>query len=200
VASRASVSLMQTISEDTYNLNDVLKNALPENGEMLLLLDQFEELFTLVQSEEVRRNFLDIIYNALMAEDSRIRVIATLRADFLDQPLLYSDWGVLFRDRMQLIPPMSQAELRSAIEEPALKNGLSFEAGLSGMIIADVNSQRGVLPLLQYTLSELYERRNGVELTVSAYDEMGGISGALAKRANEIYMTLKPMQRDIARL
>ena len=200
VASRATVQMMETISRDTYDLNDVLKDALPENGEMLLLIDQFEELFTLINSEEVRRNFLDMIYEALTADDSRLRVIATLRADFLDRPLQYPDWGVLFRERMEIIPAMSSAELRSAIEEPAFQSGLAFEPGLTGMIIADVNSQKGVLPLLQYTLSELYERRNGVELTVDAYQEMGGISGALAKRADEIYTTLTPEQRDVARL
>jgi len=200
VASRASVKLMETISRETYDLNEVLKSALPENGEMLLLLDQFEEIFTLVPTEEKRRLFLDLIYDALMVEDSRLRVIATLRADFLDKPLAYAEWGELFRERLELIPAMTQAELRASIEEPALQNGLSFEAGLVGIIMADVNSQVGVLPLLQYTLSELYERRNGVELTVEAYEEMGGISGALAQRADEIYNTLDAEQQDIARI
>lgn len=200
VASRASVKLMQTISRETYDLNEVLKNALPENGEMLLLLDQFEEIFTLVPDEEKRRSFLDLIYTALMADDSRLRVIATLRADFLDKPLSYSEWGILFRERLELIPAMTQAELRASIEEPALHNGLAFEPGLVGIIMADVNSQVGVLPLLQYTLSELYERRNGIEFTIQAYEKMDGISGALAQRADEIFDTLGKEQQDITRI
>ncbi|MGJ3240822.1 MAG: protein kinase domain-containing protein [Anaerolineae bacterium] len=200
VASRASVSLMETIAQNSYDLNEILQDALPENGEMLLLIDQFEELFTLISSEEVRRNFLNVIHKALTAENSRLRVIATLRADFFDRPLSYPDWGELFRERTEVIPAMTQTELRAAIEEPAHQSGLSLEEGLSGMIIADVSAQVGVLPLLQYTLSELYERRNGIELTIEAYQEMGGISGALAKRANEIYNTLQPEQRSLARL
>lgn len=200
VASRASIKLMQTISQDSYDITQVLSSALPEDGEMLLMIDQFEELFTLVTDEEKRRNFLHIIYQGLIAPDSRLRLIVTLRADFLDRPLQYSDWGILFRERMELVPAMTQTELRDAIEEPARKNGLIFESGLSGIIIADMNSQIGVLPLLQYTLSELYERRRGIELTIDAYKDIGGISGALAKRADEIYQTLNAEQQEIAKL
>ncbi len=200
VASRATMQLMDTISHDDYDLTEVLKSALPENGEMLLLIDQFEELFTLVTDEQKRYNFLQMVYTALTADDSRLRIIVTLRADFLDRPLQYANWGELFRERMELVPAMSQAELRDAIEEPANKAGLVLESGLSGIIIADMHSQIGVLPLLQYTLSELYERRQGIELTVDAYTDMGGISGALAKRADEIYQSLTTEQRDLAKL
>lgn len=200
IASRATIKIMQTISGDEYDLNEVLSNALPENGEMLLLVDQFEELFTLIPNEAKRRNFLNIIYKALTATDSRLRLIVTLRADFLDRPLQYPDWGELFRERTELVPAMSESELRDVIEKPAEKNGLILVEGLSDVIIRDMNNQVGILPLLQYTLSELYERRKGLELRVVAYENMGGISGALAKRANEIYNTLSTEQKDVAKL
>ncbi|MEO1290996.1 MAG: serine/threonine-protein kinase [Chloroflexota bacterium] len=143
VASRASVTLMETIAKDKYDLNQALISALPDDGELVLLIDQFEELFTQVTDESKRQTFLDMIYEALTVFDSRLRVIATLRADFLDLPLQYNNkWGQLFRERMELIPAMSQVELRSAVEDPAQANGLSFEIGLTAMILADVNSER----------------------------------------------------------
>jgi WD40 repeat protein/serine/threonine protein kinase len=200
VAHRATVELMETLSKETYNLNEMLKIALPANGEMLLIIDQFEEVFTLVNNEDRRRNFLNLIYQAVMAEDSRLRLIVTMRADFLDRPLDYAGWGDLLRERMELVAPMKPSELRDAIEKPATVAGLSLEDGLTDRVINDVSAQVGALPLLQYTLSELYERREGIELSIAAYQELGGVSGALAQRAEEIFEVLTPIQREATRL
>lgn len=200
IARRATVSMMETLSQDHYDLHEVLQDALADDGEMLLVIDQFEEVFTLTTDEAKRRSFLNLVHHALMRDDSRMRLIITLRADFLDRPLNYDGWGELLRARTELVPPMNSTDLREAIEKPAINNGLIFESGLVGIIIADVNEQVGALPLLQYTLSELYEQRHGIELRIAAYQTMGGIKGALAKRAEEIYSTLSPMAQDIARL
>lgn len=106
----------------------------------------------------------------------------------------------MFRTRMELVAPMKPSELRDAIEKPASIAGLSLEEGLTDIIINDVSAQAGVLPLLQYTLSELYERREGIELQIAAYRELGGISGALAKRAEEIFQVLTDAQKEATRL
>lgn len=200
VAHQATMELMNTLSKDDYDLNEMLAIALPEDAEMLLIIDQFEEVFTLVDNEKKRRGFLNLVYKALRAENSRLRLIVTMRADFLDRPLEYSGWGDLLSKRMELVAPMKPSELLDAIEKPAMVAGLVLEDGLAGLIVDDVSSQAGVLPLLQYTLSELYERRNGIELTQAAYQELGGIRGALAKRAEEIFQDLTEAQQEATRL
>ncbi|MEO0597873.1 MAG: serine/threonine-protein kinase, partial [Chloroflexota bacterium] len=200
VALKADVKLIETISKDEYDLNAVLQSSLPEDGEMLLVIDQFEEIFTLVADEGRRRTFLNMIYDALMTEDSRLRVIVTMRADFFDRPLQYSGWGSLFQDRLEPVPVMNDDELREAIEMPAENAGLDLQDGLSDVMINEISDQIGALPLLQYALTELYDRREGIMMTRKAYTKMKGIRGALTQRANEIYDTLDDKTKDVARL
>ncbi|MEL6408460.1 MAG: protein kinase [Chloroflexota bacterium] len=108
---KASIEMMETISKDEYDLNAVLHEALPKNGEMLLLIDQFEEIFTLVDDGQKRLTFLKMIYNALMAENSRLRVVVTMRANFLDRTLQYPGWNDLFQNRVVSVPVMTDNEL-----------------------------------------------------------------------------------------
>lgn len=194
VAQRLDDRLMSILSSETFNLHDVVTHAIKDDGEILLIVDQFEEAFTL-SKEDTRASFLDTLFDAVTRADSRVRVIVTIRADFLDRPMEYTGWGELFRSRMELVPPMNAEELNDAIEKPAQQAGLALERGLVGVIIGDVREEVGSLPLLQYTLGELFERRTGIELTVAAYNEMGGISGALAKRAEETYEGLNEEQK-----
>jgi len=89
--------------------------------------------------------------------------------------------------------------LRQAIEEPARHLGLEFESGLVETILEDVANQPGTLPLLEHALLELWERRRGNMLTLEAYRESGGVEGAIAKRAETIYLAFSPEQQGIAR-
>ncbi len=198
VASRASETLMNALAEDTFDLHEALEASLAEGSEMLLVVDQFEEAFTLTGDETMRSHFLQTLHDALTHPNSRLRLIVTLRADFLDRPLSYSGWGELFRHRTELVPPMRDDELRAAIEKPAERAGLILDDALVDLLIADVRDQAGALPLLQYTLSELYERRDHLELTSTAYRDLGGVAGALAKRADEIYADLPEAQQAVA--
>lgn len=198
VASRASEKLMNTLESDTFDLHEALEASLAEGSEMLLLVDQFEEAFTITNGETIRRHFLQTLYDAVTHPNSRLRLIVTLRADFLDRPLNYPGWGELFQARTELVPPMRDEELRAAIEKPAERAGLILDDALVDLLIADVRNQGGALPLLQYTLSELYERRDYLELTSAAYRDLGGVAGALAKRADEIYDDLPEEQQIIA--
>lgn len=200
VAFRADAEFMNALGKDEFDLNALLKRSLPPEGDMLLIIDQFEELFTLVSDEQVRRTFLRILQTALEADDSRLRLIVTMRADFLDRPLQYEGWGDLFRERLELVPPLKPSELRDTILQPARTANLIAEDVLVDTIINDLREEIGALPLLQYTLSELYERRDENRLTLPAYQQIGGVSGALAKRADEIYNQLTEPQRDAAQL
>ncbi len=176
-------------------INHAVQSILPEDdNQLLLFIDQFEELFTLT-SEAERTTFISALLAALESPQSRLRVVITLRADFYDRPLNYLSLGDLLRKRTEVVLPMTDQELRETILPPAENSGAIFEAGLVERMIADVAKEPGGLPLLQYALTELYDRREGRVLTASAYDALGGITGALAKRADEEYIAATPEQQ-----
>jgi WD40 repeat protein len=128
-----------------------------------------------------------------------MRLVLTLRADFYDRPLLYSGFGDLVRDHTEVVLPLSSSELAQAINGPAERAGLLLETGLPSAIVGDVSKQPGALPLLQFALTELYERREGRSLTIAAYQAIGGVSGALARRADELYESLDAPSKEAAR-
>ncbi|MBN8618745.1 MAG: protein kinase [Anaerolineae bacterium] len=159
-------------------------------SELLLLIDQFEEVFTLVADEKVRLHFLLLLVNAAKEPQSRLRIIITLRADFYDRPLLYPGLSDLIRDHTEIVLPLSPSEIREAITEPVERLGIQFEPGLVTDIVSEVAQQPGALPLLQYALTELFEKRSNFLLTNQAYKSTGGVLGALARRADELYENL----------
>ncbi|MBZ0290850.1 MAG: WD40 repeat domain-containing protein, partial [Anaerolineae bacterium] len=120
-------------------------------------------------------------------------------ADFYDRPLLYSEFGELVRESTEVVLPLSREELQRAIVEPAESAGLGLESGLVTAIMMDVGEQPGTLPLLQFALTELFERRDGRWLTLQAYRDIGGVSGALARRADELYQMLDEDGQKTAR-
>jgi WD40 repeat protein len=200
VASRASDDFLKKIGQPNFDLMEVLEMSMPKTGEMLLIIDQFEEVFTLADDKTIRDHFLKTVHDAITHPQSRVRVIITMRADFTGHALQERYWGEMIHYRTTLVPTMTINELREAIEEPARRVGLHFQDGLLEQIISDVNvqSEFGSLPLLQYTLSELFDKHKGRELTRDAYRELGGISGALAKRADETYLSLEEEQQLLA--
>jgi WD40 repeat protein/DNA-binding SARP family transcriptional activator len=167
--------------------------------EVLLVLDQLEEVFTLVEDEERRAAFLAALARVVQDPGSGLRVVATLRADFYDRPLAYREFGALLRDRIESVLPLAPEELERAIAGPARGVGMQLEEGLLASIVADVIDAPGALPLLQYALTELHERREGALLTRAAYEEIGGISGALAGRAEALYRRLDDAGREAVR-
>lgn len=188
IAIDAPDGLMDLLTADHTGLHRALKQMLPEDGTLLLIIDQFEEIFTLVEDEQLRQHFLDSLMYAITAPDSQIRVIITLRADFYDRPLLYPDFGELVRARTVVVLPMTEQELERAIIGPAERVGLILEEGLAAAMMAEVRDQPGALPLLQYALTEMFERREDHRLTLRAYRESGGVAGALARRADELFI------------
>jgi WD40 repeat protein len=200
IAARPPESLMKTLQEDERGLARAVKWALPpDESELVLVIDQFEETFTTVEDEGVREHFLASLLAAASDPRSRLRVIVTMRADFYDRPLLYPEFGHLIRKTTELVLPLSNDELEQAIVAPAERVGLALEPGLVAAIVQDVSAQPGALPLLQYALSELYERRMGLLLTLDAYQTSGRVLGALARRAEELYGGLDETGQQAAR-
>ncbi len=193
--------LLSQMKDGSRGLLRAVHRILPadESVELVLVIDQFEEVFTLIEDESERALLLDNIAAAVLDERSRLRVVITLRADFTDKPLRYVDFGELMNRRFEFILPLTADELERAILNPAQRVGLKLEKGLVSTIIREVGNQPGALPLLQFALSELFEKRDGRTLTTKAYQEIGGVLGALGRSAETIYSSLDEAARFAAR-
>jgi WD40 repeat protein/class 3 adenylate cyclase len=199
-ADSAPVGLLEQLEQDERGLLRAAKRLIVgEESELLLVVDQLEEVFTLVEDEARRTQFLALLERAVSDPHARLRVVVTLRADFYDRPLLYSGFAELLRDYVEALVPLKPDEFERAIAGPAERVGARFEPGLLAELVTDVSDEPGALPLLQYALTELYERREGSTLTAAAYREIGGISGALAGRAEEIHGGLGEHAQEAAR-
>jgi WD40 repeat protein len=199
IASRGDLNLQELLERDAYGLVRAARLALPEGGELLLVVDQFEELFTLAADPDETRRFLDSLVEAVIDEHSPVRVVITLRADFYDRPLMHPELAQLVQERTEVVVPLSAEELEHAIRKPAERVGARYEEGLVASIVGEVVEQPGALPLLQYALTELFEARDGRCLTHAGYEAIGGVAGALGKRAEELYLALETSQQTAAK-
>ncbi|MGB9358508.1 MAG: extracellular solute-binding protein [Acidimicrobiia bacterium] len=163
----------------------------------LLIVDQFEDLFVAV-TPPVRDRFIAAVVR-LAAEPRRdISVILALRADFYDRPLRNLDLAEPFVRGMVAVTPLNAEELRSAIVDPAACVGVRIDGDVVAHLLADVQSEPGALPQLQYVLTQLFEARNGDTITVSHYEQEGGMRGILARRAESAYLALSKGERVAA--
>jgi WD40 repeat protein/serine/threonine protein kinase len=200
VAVEPPPSLLEELVSDDLGLVRAADRVLPDpDAELVIVLDQFEEVFTLMAEGRERLHLLASLRAAALEPESRVRVVATLRADFFDEPLSIHGFGDLLAARTEAIPPMSPEELERAIVAPADRSGLAVEPRLLGAMIADVLDRPGALPLLQYALTELAERRTDGVLTLEGYRRIGGVSGALARRAEQLFEALNDTARDPCR-
>lgn len=199
VAIHTPENLVALLRSDSRGLVNAVRGILPSGSELLLVIDQFEEVFTLLEDEAERTHFLNLIRTAVTQPDSTLRVIITLRADFYDRPLLYEGFGHLMRLRTEVVLPLSAEELERAITGPAERVGLEVEANLLAAIVGDVREEPGALPLLQYVLTEVFERREGRMLTLYGYQSSGGALGALARRADELFQAMDNTRKAVTR-
>lgn len=199
IATREIPDMLKQLKEDTRGAVRMVRRILPENSQLLLLIDQFEEVFTLVEDEAERQHFLDSLYEIIHDARSQTKLVITLRADFYDRLLTYARFGELLLQRTELVLPMRDEELETSIIKPSERVGLKLENGLVSTIVQDVSEQPGALPLLQYALTELFERREGSLLTLKAYHDIGGVTGALARRAEELYTHFSASAQETAR-
>jgi WD40 repeat protein/DNA-binding SARP family transcriptional activator len=171
-------------------------SALPSSGPVpVLVVDQCEEAVALCHAADERARFFD----ALGAYAERSWLVVALRADRLGDVSAYPVFARLVERSVHLLGPMDGADLRAAIEGPARQAGLLLEAGLVDLLVRDVEGEPGALPLLSHALRQTWERREGRTLTVAAYRETGGIRGAVAKSAEQIYAQAGSEQRLLLR-
>ncbi|WOB70533.1 hypothetical protein [Microcystis aeruginosa] len=186
--------LAQAVKEDTLiKVVEGLKN----NSDLwFIFIDQFEELFTRTPKTE-RDIFIKSLVNLIQNNNSLVKIVMTMRADFLDKLSPYPSLGKIHDQYSKMLTDMDESELRLAIAEPAARNGVIFEKGLINQIIADFYEQAGSLPLLQYTLDLLWQKNHIQEriLNNKIYQEIGGVTGALEKQADKIYGQFNEQQR-----
>ncbi|KAA3662335.1 MAG: hypothetical protein DWQ04_13760, partial [Chloroflexi bacterium] len=183
---------MQSLHTDPETLHRHIQQQSSQNAHpvTVLLIDQFEELFTLSQDEAARLAFLQNVLFAATVVNGRILILFTLRADFYGECAAYPRLAQLLSDQQMLIGPMGQEDLQAVIEKPALRSVAFFESGLVQTLLDDVLAQTGNLPLLQDALHELWQQQSRRLMTHADYEKIGRIKGAIQKRAEEFYHSL----------
>jgi len=171
----------------------------PESAELVLVVDQFEEVFTLCADGRERAAFISALLTAAGESNSRIRVVLGIRADFLGHCAQYPELVEALRDAQVAVAPMSTDELRRAVSMPAAAEGCTVEGALLARVVADAVGQPNALPLVSHSLRETWRRRRGNTLTLAGYEASGGIHYALARTAEALYENLTDGQRALAR-
>jgi len=179
------------------NVVEEVINLQPGTTRLFLLVDQWEELYTLNSSSQERKQFIDLLLDASM--NGLLTVVLTMRGDFFGHLLAYRPVADLLQDAVINIGPMTREELRAVIEAPARQVGLEFAPGLADRILDDVNDEPGNLPLLEFVLTELWEHRQGRHLLHEAYNDMGQIQGAITERAETVFVQSCPEEQQYMR-
>jgi WD40 repeat protein/energy-coupling factor transporter ATP-binding protein EcfA2 len=173
-----------------------LIECLPSSERFLLVIDQFEEVFTLCPREEGKENkkdkedrqrFIELITQVAEIADSRLAIVTTMRADFLEPCLEYESLRKLIQNQAIFMPPLLGGDLEKAITKPAELQGYHLEDGLLGTILEE--KVKVSLPLLQFALTELWEKRDCQkhQLTLEQYEVMGKAIGSLNRHAHKVY-------------
>ncbi len=154
----------------------------------LLVVDQFEELFTVAQPGQ-RDHFIELITQVATIPDSPLAVVTTMRADFIEPCLRYEALRQLIEEEAKYLPALTGKNLRDAICEPAKRQGYEVTDELLYQILEDIKQEPGFLPLLEFALTQLWQKRDEAEhqLTLEAYDAIGGMGGALNCHADKVY-------------
>ncbi|MEM7335634.1 MAG: hypothetical protein AAF490_26385 [Chloroflexota bacterium] len=202
-----TAKFVDSLANERRTLHLAAKRLVKGEQKLLLVIDQFEELFTVCRSEAQRKAFLDNLITAVSAKHSGPNtIVISLRADFYHHCAQYPELRALLENHQRFIGAMTAEELRRAIEEPAHRHQLQFEEGLVDLLLRDLGAmsgeapEPGALPLLSHALLETWRRRDGNKLTLSGYTEAGGVHGAIAKTAETVFQEqLSQPERVIAR-
>ncbi len=193
----ATSRLMDDMSKESRSLRLYVKKTFGET-KLLLLIDQFEETFTLCKDGAERKAFIENLLS-LAEADGAVRVVITLRADFYHHCFDYESLRLMLQEHQANLGAMTQDELREAILKPAETNSWDFQPGLVDLILQDVGTEPGALPLLSHALLETWKRRQGRTLTLQGYHEAGGVKKAITQTAESVYTRLTPAEQTIAR-
>ncbi|QDL09687.1 hypothetical protein DP113_18805 [Brasilonema octagenarum UFV-E1] len=188
----------ELIAKNAEGLKYLIDTA--DSKRVLLVVDQFEEVFTLCKDTE-RQQFFECLLGALEKTGDKLCLVLTMRADFFGKcaEQEYSGLAQQIQQNLVTVTPMNSEELRQAIVEPAKQVNLEVEPELVNQILADVEGSPGSLPLLQYTLKEICQQREDEKLTLSTYTRLGGVKGTLQKRANQVYESLSTEEQVTAK-
>ena len=165
----------------------------------VLVVDQFEEIFTLCTDEEARSAFVNNLLTLVETPGPRHTVILTMRTDFESFVARVPQLLPHFEEALVRVTPLNAAELRAVIEKPAEIVGLKFETGVVDALVQDVLGEPAALPLLQFTLLKLWEQRDRNRITWESYKRLGGGRLALARSADQLYEGLIPEEQVTAR-
>ncbi|WP_049564506.1 hypothetical protein [Streptomyces sp. SBT349] len=195
----AASSLHGALRAEPDGIRLVLRQVLAERSEkarVLIVVDQFEEVFTLCRDQQERDRFIDCLVAA--AQEPRGRVVLGVRADFYARCAEHAGLVAVLDGHHMLVGPMNEEDLRSVVTGPAGRAGIRVEAELVEAVVADAHGQPGALPLVSHALRETWRRRRGVALTPAGYRAAGGVRGAIAQSAERVYGNFDAEQRRVA--
>jgi uncharacterized protein YjbI with pentapeptide repeats len=180
----------------TADVSAILKDK--PGKRLLLVVDQFEELYTGCADTE-QQQFVEALLAAVESGSRAVTLVLTLRADFYSYVVNYPPFGeALNKYPAQNLSLMKAEEMQSAIELPAEKLGVKLEEGLTQLILKDVKQEPGNLPLLEFALTQLWEKQSRGQLTYQAYSEIGGVAKALSNHAEAVYGKLSQEEQKQA--
>jgi len=205
---QAALAGQQGLSDESRASAPEPGNAAGQHRRLLLIVDQFEELFTQCGDEAQRRAYITALRAAATAgprpdQSPAALVVLGVRADHEARCADYPELVGPVQDRY-LVTAMTERQLRMAITEPAKKAGLSVDGDLVEVLLAEMRGGRevfgaGMLPLLSYALDQAWRNRTGATLTLADYERTGGIEGAVASSAQRVYDQLTAGQQAAAR-
>lgn len=197
----AVATLRDQLAADSLTLSITAPMILkPDQPRLLLVVDQFEEVFSLGRQETERRAFIDNLVAAVTGNQP-VSVVIVLRADFYDRCAQYDGLRELVSRHQEYIGAMSRDELFRVIVLPAARDDWKIQEGLVEQMLDDVGDEPGALPLLSHALLETWKRRRGRTMTLSGYKESGGVRGAIAQTAETVFrQQLTAEQQPIARM
>ncbi|MFI9506453.1 AAA family ATPase [Nocardia sp. NPDC052566] len=206
-----SDAVPRTRTARTESVDDTLAavNEWAAGRRALLIIDQFEELFTTCPDEHEREDLLTVLERCATSTENIVGVVLALRADFYAQCLAYPALQDALEHRNHLLGPMRIDELAQAITGPAERTGLKLEAGLEELVITELcglgdheNKQSydpGALPLLSHVMAATWQHREGHKLTVTGYRKAGGVVGSVAATAEQAWSELTDPQQLTAK-
>jgi DNA-binding SARP family transcriptional activator len=198
----ATATLLDDLAGDWRSLDLFINKMLRSKKEnapagILLIIDQFEQVFHACEDEAERRAFIENLLYAAAGE--QVRIILVMRDEYLPHAMHQDNLRQAMESCLVHIPPISSEDLGRSIETPASQGGWVFQPGLVDLLLRDSGNEPGTLPFLQTALLETWNRRQDRSLTLSGYIQSGGIWGILAETASAVYQQLSAEQQRIAR-
>jgi WD domain, G-beta repeat len=201
LAGTAAESVRDSLLAEPASLSAVITKALDGQGagDLLLVVDQFEELFTVCRDQRQRDGFVRALLAAITGQAARSRVVLGIRADYYAQCTMWPELVAALRDNQLLVGPMNPDELRDVIVKPAEQAGVMVERALLATAVAETSTEPGALALVSHALLETWRHSPPGRMTLAAYQEAGGISHAIASTADQVYASCDEDERQILR-